>query len=88
MDLWDEHDHQDRIEKVLKKPYLMFFIKDGEVFGATEEGRVGFARFKDGEGDGFLATNLTKKVKGEKGLAYITDKNIEIIDEDKAKELL
>lgn len=80
--------------------YILFFKKDGNIFGATEDSRVIFAKMKNPDDDmpedweneaSFSADNLNKKIKGEPGQHVFSKddfKNIEIIDrEDAVKDL-
>jgi hypothetical protein len=49
MDKWDA------AQKILESDLCMFFKKDGKVYGATESGRITFARMKNPDSDEDLA---------------------------------
>ncbi len=77
--------------------YIMFFKKDGQVFGAPEESRIMFARLKTPEKDekqteepgGFLGFNLLRSMFGDMSpnLFGANDlKKIKIIDREDAEK--
>lgn len=72
---WFEAEELAGIEALIDGHGLILFFRCGkDIFGAGEDSRVVFARMKNpddeagdgwGEGASFLATNLTKTVRGE-----------------------
>lgn len=96
-----DEDAQGRVDALIDQSgHILFFKKDGDVFGATEDSRVIFAKMKNPDDDmpadweneaSFSADNLNKKIRGEPGqhVFHKEDfKNMEIIDrEDAVKEL-
>lgn len=77
---------------------IMFFKKDGKIYGAGEDGRLTFARMKDKKDDdvsqewrkeaNFSAIDLGRALEGVKTFnvfAYKDLKDIQVIDRDKAK---
>lgn len=80
--------------------FAMLFQKGDEVFGAGEDGRVVFAKFKHPDEEttegwekdaNFMAMNLTRAVHGER-INHVFEKkdakNLKIIDRDKAFDVL
>lgn len=77
---------------------ILFFKKGKDYFGATEDGRMVFARMKNpddetpvgwGEEANFTAFNLGKLARGEHGLHVFDQddlKKIKVVDEDEAAE--
>lgn len=73
--LFEEEDTESNIDSMIdSEGFILFFKKDGECFGANEDGRVVFAKMKNPDDDlpsgwedeaSFSAQNLTKKIKGE-----------------------
>jgi len=101
LDTWDENLSSDKITTMLEdNGFVLFFTKEKEVFGATEDGRLTFARMKNPDHDEpakymkeatFSATNLTKAVEGEQTktvIGYRDLPQIKIISEDEAEKLL
>ena len=98
---FEEEDTDSKVSSLLdSEGFILFFKKDNEFFGATEDGRVVFAKMKNPDDDlpsgwgdeaSFSAENLNKKIKGEPGthLFKKTDlKKIKIINrEEISKEL-
>lgn len=79
MDIWDRHcllEHEEKnIHDLLdKNQMILFFKKDGDLYGAPEESRIVFARLKNGDEDEdagfkdeaqFLGINLLKALIGD-----------------------
>lgn len=101
--IWDDYLLREAEEaklNALLDNFVLFFEKDKNIFGATEESRVIFARLKnpdkelpDGWEDeaSFSAQNLTKTVAGEASQHVFQKsdlKNIQIIDREKALQKL
>lgn len=94
-----ENENQAIIKSMLDN-YIMFFKKDGEVFGASENSRIIFANMKNPSDDlpkgwhdeaSFAAVNLTRGVHGEPSQCVFSHKDlkkIHVIDEDKAMQEL
>ncbi len=95
MEMADDFDLADKIEALIEgKGFILFFEKDGEVFGTGEEGRITFARMKNPDEEspktwdkdaGFSATNLEKEVRGESSTYIIRKedlKKIKVLDKD------
>lgn len=73
---------------------ILFFKKDGDYFGAGEDGRIVFARIKNPDEDtpegwedeaSFTASNLTKMLNGEPGQQVFNSdsiKKIKVVDVD------
>lgn len=82
------------IDNILNSSSLvLFFTKDGDIFGAPEESRVVFARMKNPDDAkwqkeaSFVALNLFKTLLGEptKSVFGANDlKSLKVIDRDKA----
>jgi hypothetical protein len=95
MDRWDE-----ARRLMLENDLCLFFKKDGRLYGATEVGRITFARMKNPENDedrawrkeaSFTAYDLEDTSKGEEktsvfGLADLPD--IKTVSEEKARRML
>ena len=105
MDLWDhsvnEENNRSKIESLLDvNKLLLFFKKDGDVFGSGEDARVTFAKMKNPDKDlpsgwvkeaSFTAKNLTKELGGDPSDHVFNHedlKDIKIIDREKAEEIL
>ena len=100
MDLWDESQEMDKVEAMLSANQLiLFFKKNGNMYGAPESSRLVFARMKNPDKDtpktyvdeaNFMAVNLTKAVQGEEEKVVFGKsdlKDIKIIDQDEVKKL-
>jgi len=104
MDLWDEQlekQAQDKIRSMLEvNGFVFFFKKDNELFAASEDSRLTFARMKNPDEDtdkdwgkdaAFKGISLTSALQGEKkeSMFYLKDlKSIKVLDkEDAYKEL-
>jgi hypothetical protein len=105
MDVWDEilnEEHKDgKIESLLDgNGNILFFKKDGDIFGAGEDSRVVFAKLKNPDDDlpqgwtkeaNFTADNLTRTIKGEPSRHVFNKddlKDIKVMDRDEAFESL
>ena len=101
LDLWNEALSADKIQTMLDdNGFVLFFTKEKEVFGATEDGRLIFARMKHPdpeEPEGYMkeatfsATNLTRAVEGEKTETVIGRRDLaklKIISQEEAEKLL
>jgi len=105
MDMWDECVLEEELESQAESlidnaGHVLFFKKDGEIFGAGEDSRVIFARMKNpddetpegwAEDATFSAENLHKAVRGEPAQHVISNddlKQIQIIDRDEAVKLM
>lgn len=104
MNAWDltllEAALDDKIGALLDSgEFSMFLLRDKEVFGVTEEGRVTFARIIDPEDEdkdwakdaSFMGVNLTQTVTGHPGQAVFSKKDFKkfkVIDRDTALEKL
>jgi len=96
-----DEDAQERVNALIDQSgHILFFKKDGDVFGATEDSRVIFAKIKNPDDDmpedweneaSFSADNLNKRIRGEPGQHVFCKedfKKMEIIDrEDAVKSL-
>lgn len=79
MDIWDRHclfeNEEKNINDLLdRNQMILFFTKDGNLYGAPEESRIVFARLKSGDEDEdagfkdeaqFLGINLLKALMGD-----------------------
>jgi hypothetical protein len=94
-----ETELRNKIELLLSgQPFVMFFKKGKEIYGATEEGRLTYAKLKSKEeGKGwnkeanFLAINLTKALEGHKVhnmFSFKDIKEIQIMDKEEVEKLL
>lgn len=105
MDMADEHayieDCRHRVEQLIdEEGHVLFFKKDKEIFGATEDGRIVFAKMKNPDEElpkdwddeaNFSADNLNKKLKGEPAQHVFSKddlKEIKVIDRDDAVDEL
>lgn len=103
LDTWDgfliESEFDEKIDELMS-PFVFFFKKDDQIFGAGEDSRVVFAKMKNPDKDlpdgwkdeaTFSAHNLTKSVSGEpsQNIFVIKDLNkIKVVDNKDASELL
>jgi hypothetical protein len=96
-----DEDAQGRVDALIDNSgHILFFKKDDNIFGATEDSRVIFAKMKnpddetpDGWADeaSFSADNLNKKIRGEPGQHVFCKedlKKMEIIDREEAVKSL
>jgi hypothetical protein len=106
LDSWDqylaEEDRQNKIRSIVDSPNLvLFFVKDGTIYGAPENSRVIFARLKSkGDEDGekwkkdadFMAINLSSLVGEDKISQSVMGKKdlkkIKVIDKEEAERRL
>jgi len=101
MDRWDESESSVKINSLIENNDLvLFFRKDGTIFGTPESGRVTFARMKNPDEDtskgwldeaNFIAFDLKKAMEGQKVqrvFGYKDVKNMKIIDEEEVKKKL
>lgn len=103
LDLWDENLAKERDNQVSGlidgNDFIFFFIKDGDIYGGTEDSRVTFARMKNPEDDGeswadeanFIAFNLDKALLGKQIKSVFSKKDLptlEVIDRNTAEKKL
>ncbi len=105
MDVWDEclYDEEiaDRIKLMIDgQSLILFFKKDGDIYGAPEESRVVFARMKKPDEDTskdwvdeaqFIAINLSRSIMGDRSQHMFGKKDlkaIQVIDKDDAEKML
>jgi len=105
MTMWDEYlikeDSDSKINALLDGgEFILFFIKDKDIYGADENSRVVFAKLKNPDDDlpngwqeeaSFSAQNLSQTVKGSgsQHVFGVNDLNkIKIIDRDEAFDSL
>ena len=105
MDLWDhsvnEENNRSKIESLLDvNKLLLFFKKDGDVFGSGEDARVTFAKMKKPDEDlpsgwveeaSFTAKNLTKELEGNPSnhvFGHKDLKDMKVIDREEAESIL
>ena len=95
MDRWDE-----ARRLMLEQDLCLFFRKDGRLYGATETGRITFARMKNPESKedrawmkdaSFSAYDLEKSADGEEVASVFSAADlpdIKTVDEDEANRIL
>lgn len=95
MDKWDEAS-----KILLENDLCLFFKKDGVLYGATETGRITFARMKNPESEddlswakeaSFTAYNLSKVAEGQNAMSIfsLADlKKIKTIGQEEAEKEL
>lgn len=98
LDLWDNVGPNLKIKAMLEDNGLvLFFKKDGKIYGSPESSRLVFARMKDPEDEAwakeanFMAYDLGEAAKGNKVQVLYGMKDldsIEIIDQEIAEKLL
>lgn len=105
IDTWDEfvfeEENKNNIKSIIDNNELvMFFKKNDEYFGLSEEGRITFAKIKDPdetqpegweEEANFTAHNLSKVIEGENSQSVFGHKDlkdIEIVDQEEIIEKL
>ena len=104
MDIWDNccftEDAKSKVKMLLDgNDLLMFFIKDGQLFGCPEESRMTFARIKhpnkedpsDLKDARFIAASLYDALKGVQTRNMFGKKDmksLKIISQEKAEKLL
>ncbi len=94
-----EDDRRHEIESLLDQ-FILFFKKDGDVFGAGEDSRVVFAKMKHPDDEmpknwedesSFSAHDLTKALQGEQGYRLFKKsdlRGLKIIDREEAVQKL
>lgn len=103
MDVWDgylvENEVDNRVSELIA-PFVFFFKRGSDIFGAGEDSRVVFAKMKHPDDElpsgwrdeaNFTAHNLQKSVSGEPAqnvFSYKDLKKIKILDKDKVSEML
>lgn len=97
---FDREDLEEKIRSLVNNPsFIMFFDKDKDIYGASEDSRVTFARMKNPDVDDegweddadFMAINLSRTLQGELPQAVFGKKDlkkIHVIDRGKAEEKL
>lgn len=95
IDAWNEYCDDEEKRRQIQlivdvQNFVMFFVFNDEVFGATEPNRVMFAKMKSpGEEESsvdwiqdasFMATNLTKTVSGQPAQSMFKHKDIDNIE--------
>lgn len=101
MTIWLEDDDANQIKTLLDgQDFVMFFKKDKYVYGASEDGRLVFAKMKHPDEEvnkdwlkeaTFMAVNLTKALDGDKVHSIFTKadlKKIKVIDREVAEKTL
>lgn len=100
MKLWDSFTEKDeRVQKMLDDNQLIFFFKkNGEIYGASEDGRMSFACINDDEEPESVkrevrvhAMNLSKSFSGEKAeVMFDRDamSDITVLDRDEIESIL
>ena len=96
-----DEDAQSKVDALIDNSgHILFFKKDKDIFGATEDSRVVFAKIKNPDDDApnewgdeasFSADNLNKKIRGEPGQHVFCKedlKQIEVIDREDAVKAL
>jgi hypothetical protein len=80
--------------------FILFFQKNGEIYGAPEESRVVFAKMKNPDKDtpdgwiddaNFIAINLMRAMLGDKITQIFSNKDlktIKVLDKDSIEDLL
>jgi hypothetical protein len=96
---FQEQETDNQVEMLMAgQPFVMFFQKGKDIYGATEEGRLTFAKMKGDEEDeewkkeaNFLGINLNKALEGIKvhNMFSVGDlEKIKVLDRDVAKQKL
>ncbi len=102
---WDSYLENEEIENQINdylniKVFMIFFKKGDDVLGASEDGRLTFAKMKSRDDDlpsgwindaSFTAENLTKALEGSDSVNIVGNKDIndvKIIDKDEVQETL
>lgn len=106
MDAYDdvlaEEERQKRIQSIVNSPNMvLFFVKDGVIYGAPEDSRLVFARLKSkGDEDGekwkkeadFLVVNLSSVISDDRiSQTFMGKKDlrkIKVIDKEEAEKQL
>ena len=98
---WDEAVAADKIHDMLEEnDFVVYFKRGNEIFAASEDGRLTFARMKNPDDDDpegymkeatFSVTNLTQAVEGEKSETVFGIKDLpklKIICQEAAEKFL
>jgi len=105
MEMWEEASKEEFVKNQIRtlltgQDFVMFFKKDGAIYGCEEDSRLTFAKIKvpdeDSKGEwskeaNFLGVNLTKGLKGDRVHNLFSKKDIksiEVIDKDEAEKTL
>ena len=97
LDRWDESEEKLKIKVLLEENGLVFFFKkDKQIYGATENNRLTFARMKNPDKEdkewakeaSFTAINLENKELSKNIFNKKDLEQIEIIDQEKAEKTL
>jgi hypothetical protein len=105
MDVWDiyllEQDNENAIKSIINdNELIMFFKKDDEYYGISEDGRIVFAKLKSSDDDvakgwkdeaSLTACNISKMISGEHSQSvfnYNDLKSIKVVDEKEVIEKL
>jgi len=98
--LWDAFRERDeKVQKLLDDNHLIFFFKkDGDIYGASEDGRMSFACLNDDDESEVIkrevrvhAINLKKSLGGEKSeVMFDRDamKGVKVLDRDDVESML
>ena len=94
-------DAKEKVESMIDEgEYILFFKKDGDIFAASEDSRVAFAKMKNPDEEmpvnweeeaSFTADNMDKMIKGEPGQHVFSKKDMnemKVMDRDKVIEEL
>ncbi len=94
-------DSKEKIESMIDEgEYILFFKKGGDIFAASEDSRVAFAKMKNPDDEmpvnweeeaSFTADNMDKMTRGEPGPHVFSKKDInemKVMDRDKVIEEL
>lgn len=94
-------DAKEKIESMIDEgEYILFFKKGGDIFAASEDSRVAFAKMKNPDADmprnweeeaSFTADNMDKMLRGEPGQHVFSKKDInemKVMDREKVIEEL
>jgi hypothetical protein len=101
MNLWEEAESSVKIDSLIQNNELvLFFKKEGIIYGSSESGRVTFAKMKNPDKDlpdgwleeaNFVAYDLERAMKGQKIQRVFSHKDlkeIKILDEEDVKKKL
>jgi len=101
MNLWEEAESSVKINSLIQNNELvLFFKKEGTIYGSPESGRVTFAKMKNPDDDlpegwldeaNFVAYDLEKAMKGQKVQRVFDHKDLgkmKILDEEEVKKKL
>jgi hypothetical protein len=101
MNLWEEVESSVKIDSLIQNNELvLFFKKEGTIYGSPESGRVTFAKMKNPDDDlpegwleeaNFVAYDLERAMKGQKVQRVFNHadlKKMKILDEEEVKKKL